>query len=171
MVNVKEPWIISPFFSEDRYNKIIDVINSFDSKSWTYDNSCKRYILTNQYLSRISLYELDRARQEFESDGLLWTYSLLSLYDSKDSNLFKHKDSNACTYTIDICLYAKEPWPIIVEGKEYFISSNEALCFYGEDQEHWRPEFKEGNKVLMLFMHFAEKDHLFFHASNKEAGL
>lgn len=170
-VKRKDPWVISPFFSEDRYKKIINVINSFNKDMWTYDPSCERYIMANQYINRMSIYELDRARKEFEEDDLLWTYSLLSLYQDKDSHLFKHTDTNACTYTIDICLYTKDPWPIIVEGKEYSLNSNEALCFYGEDQEHWRPEFEDGNRVLMMFMHFADRDHVFFHASNKEVGV
>lgn len=146
----------------------MDTINGFNKKSWEYDNSCNRYLMSNDYLDRISMYELNRAREEFDSDNLLYTYSLLSFYDEKKSKLEAHKDNNACTYTFDICLYQNEPWPIVVEDKEYILKPNEALCFYGEDQLHYRPDFKDGNKVLMMFMHWAEKDHWFFHADNRK---
>lgn len=169
MTIVKEPWIISPFFSEDRYKKIMQSINSFPPSAWEYEVACNRYVTANKYLDRLSMYELDRARKEFDSNNLLYSYSLLSLYKDKNSKLEKHKDNNACTYTFDICLYTDKPWPIIIENKEYVINSNEALCFYGEDQLHWRPPFEENNKVLMLFMHFVDKNHWFFYANNTGA--
>jgi hypothetical protein len=162
MIKVKEPWIIKNFFPEKKYKKIISDINNIKRDSWQFEEMHNRYIYLSEYFSRLSLLELNRARREFESDTLLYTYSLLSLYNQKKSKLDRHKDTNACTYTFDICLYSKNPWPIEVEGKEYILRENEALCFYGEDQYHSRPEFDPENKVLMLFMHWAEPSHIFF---------
>jgi hypothetical protein len=162
MVNTKDPWIIKNFFPEKKYNQIISDINSMNKNFWRFEELHNRYIYDSQYFSSLSLLEMDRARKEFESDSLLYTYSLLALYNKENSKLDEHKDTNACTYTFDICLYTKTPWPIIVEGKEYVLKNNEALCFYGEDQLHSRPVFEPDNKVLMLFMHFAEPSHIFF---------
>lgn len=107
---------------------------------------------------------LDKAKEIFESDTLQFTYGLIVHYEGEQANLFKHKDINACTYTLDICLYQNVDWPLFVEGKQYSLSENEALAFYGEDQEHWREDFPEPNwnKVGMLFLHYAEPDHWFF---------
>lgn len=162
MVNVKDPWIIKNFFPEKRYRQILSDINSINRGEWRFEEYHNRYTYESDYFLKLSLLELDRAREQFESDTLLYTYSLLSLYNNDQSRLVEHKDNNACTYTFDICLYANEPWPIIVEGKEYILENNDALCFYGEDQLHSRPDFKKDNKVLMLFMHWAEPDHIFF---------
>ena len=162
MTGVKDPWIIKDFFTEKKYNKIMSDINSIPQSFWFFEESQRRYVYQSDYFSRLSLLQLDRARSEFKSDSLLYSYSLLALYNRDDSNLQKHVDNNACTYTFDICLYSEKPWPLIVEDKEYNLSKNEALCFYGEDQFHYRPDFKKGNKVLMLFMHYAEPDHIFF---------
>lgn len=162
LLNLKNPWIIKNFFPEEKYRLILKGINSIGLDSWTFDRGFNRYIYQSTNLHKLSLLELDRARKEFQSSTLLYTYSLLSLYNQNNSFLKKHKDDNACTYTIDICLYSEKPWPIIVEDKEYILQKNEALCFYGEDQLHWRPPIEPDNKVLMLFMHWAEPNHIFF---------
>lgn len=165
MNDIKEPWIISPFWSSYRYREIINSINYLDKNKWIFEPENNRYILSDRYLDKISMFELDRARECFNNSNLLYTYSCLSLYNQENSKLEKHKDNNACTYTIDICLYSEKPWPIFIENKEYVLSPNEALCFYGENQLHWRPEFLPGNKVLMMFMHFADRNHWFFQPS------
>ena len=67
-------------------------------------------------------------------------------------------------YTLDVCLYQNVQWPLVVEDREFTLQENEALAFYGEEQEHWRPDFPvpTWNRVGMLFLHFAEPDHWFF---------
>ena len=162
MNKIKDPWIISNFFSELEYKKIMSVVNSIDKRNWMFEHQFSRYTYSSPILDKLSALQLDRARSEFGTNTLLYTYSMLSFYNRDDSSLKKHKDDNACTYTFDICLYSEKPWPIVVEGEEYVLKNNEALCFYGEDQYHWRPKIDENNKVLMLFMHWAEPDHIFF---------
>jgi hypothetical protein len=92
------------------------------------------------------------------------TYSFFAHYEGELANLSKHKDNNACTYTIDMCLYQKEEWPLWVEGKSYILQPHDALAYYGEDHEHWRNNFPnpEYNYVAMIFFHFAEPDHWYF---------
>jgi hypothetical protein len=79
-------------------------------------------------------------------------------------SLYKHKDDNACTYTLDMCVYQNEPWDLWVEDKNYCLYPNQALAYYGNDQMHWREEFPnpENNHVAMVFFHFAEPDHWWF---------
>lgn len=162
MHNIKDPWIISPFWTEHRYKEIINGINSYSKEDWSFEPAHNRYILQGKYFDKLSMFELDRARKEFNNDNLLYSYSLIALYNQENSQLAPHVDNNACTYTFDICLYSEKPWPLIIEDKEYTISNNEAVCFYGEDQRHWRPEFSPGNRVLMMFMHFVDRNHWYF---------
>jgi len=106
----------------------------------------------------------DMAREIFESDTLEHSYSIFAHYEGEEAKLPKHKDNNACTYTLDVCLYQDTPWSLWVEDKEYYLEPNQGLAFYGEDQEHWREEFpdKQTNKVGQLFVHFVEPTHWFF---------
>lgn len=162
MTKIKSPWVIKKFFTEKKYNQIMNYVNTLNKNQWEYEEIHDRFSVSSQYLDRKCMVELNRARKLFESDTLLYTYSLLAFYNNKNSRLDPHKDDNACTYTIDICLYADKIWPLNVEGNNYYLDKNEALAFYGEDQVHSRPKFEEGNRVLMLFIHFAEPDHIFF---------
>jgi hypothetical protein len=168
MVKVSEPKVIRNFFPEDRYKKIMGVIESLRKDEWSFQSGTSRYTLAEKWIDKLAIYELDRAREIFDNDKLLFTYALLSYYNNDQSNLYMHKDDNACTYTIDICLYSKEAWPLIIEEEEYVLNGNDAVCFYGEDQVHGRPEFKKGNNVLMLFLHYADRDHWWFQANNRE---
>lgn len=168
MVDVREPRIIRNYLPEDRLRKIVETVNTFPISSWGWDSSFERYTFYHPYLDKLSMFEMDRAREEFDNDELLFTYSLLSYYNSPKSNLSKHKDDNACTYTIDLCLRTKKPWPLVVEGKEYLLNTNDALLFYGEDQLHWREPMGEDNSVLLFFMHFADRNHWWFQANNKD---
>lgn len=162
MKNIKDPVIINNFFSNSQYALLMNKINLLNKNSWEFNEDMNRYLYRSQDLDKLSYLNLERARKIFKSKTLLPAYSLLSLYNRKDSEVFKHKDNNACTYTFDICLYSEKPWPIVIEDKEYILEKNEAVCFYGEDQWHYRPKMGQNNKVLMLFMHWAEPDHIFF---------
>lgn len=86
------------------------------------------------------------------------------IYRGFKARLPRHVDDNACTYTIDLCLSHKTQWPIYVEGQEMHLEQNQAVCYYGEDQYHWREKFPDpaNNQVQMIFFHFAEPEHWYF---------
>lgn len=99
------------------------------------------------------------ARQLFDSETLVPSYAFFAYY-KRGATLPVHKDTNACTYTLDVCLQQNMPWDLIVEGTPYTLSPNEALAYYGEDQEHGRPKFPSSDgEVAMAFFHFVEPDH------------
>ena len=83
-------------------------------------------------------------------------------YAGNNGFLEKHKDTNACTYTLDYCINQFQPWSLYVEGEEYALQPNQALAFLGEEQEHWRGEWTAGNIVEMMFFHYVEPDHWWF---------
>lgn len=165
---IKDPIIVKDLFTSSFWDEIINVVAEFKPYDFGYDRGFGRFILKNEagnYLLNKMLYEsLPKAREIFESNTLLPTYGLFSRYQGYRSNLHRHKDTNACTYTLDVCISSKTNWPLIVEDKEYSLAPNEALCFYGEDQLHWRNVFpdRETNIVEMSFLHYAEPDHWFF---------
>ena len=104
---------------------------------------------------------LPKAKEIFKAEELDISYIMFAQYETEKANLPKHKDNNACTYTLDVCLYYDTPWAIWIEDKEYFLEPNQALAFYGEDQLHWRNEFPdpENNVVGMMFNHYVEPEH------------
>lgn len=110
------------------------------------------------YLERL----LPAARQVFNDETILPSYLCWARYSRVDAYLEPHKDSNACTFTIDYCVRQQEPWDLFVEGTPYTLQENEALAFMGEDQEHWRGPFKPGNMVEMIFFHYVRPDHWYF---------
>lgn len=102
------------------------------------------------------------ARKAFNSETLVPSYTLFSHYEGTTANLYKHKDDNACTYTLDVNLYYKtENWDLWVEGVPYTVPVNGAVAFYGEEQEHWREAFPdaENNNLGVIFFHFVEPEH------------
>ena len=128
----------------------------------TPDPEFNRYTSNSGRLYAYSEYLLPLVRDIFQDDTILPSYNCWADYRSIDSRLPAHKDVNACTFTVDYCVQQHEPWTLYVEGKEYDLQENQSLVFMGEDMEHWRPAFKPGNMVEMIFFHFVRPDHWYF---------
>jgi hypothetical protein len=161
---LNNPLIIKDLLSNDDYNKLL--ISIGDPKRFEYSSTFSRYIsgeASLPILKELANKLVPFAREIFKSNGLMPTYTLFSHYEGNPS-LFKHKDDNACTYTLDMCLYQSKPWGLFVDNKEYILKPNEALAYYGNDQDHWREDFPNDKNdfVAMVFFHFAEPDHWYF---------
>lgn len=163
--NIKDPQILNSVFDEKILKELQDYSKYMKSNFPNYDQSFGRHQWANTkelYSFHEKLVEI--ARQHFESDTILPTWNLLSTYEGNNAKLWKHKDDNACTFHLDVCVYQNEPWDLWVEGKPYTLLENQALAMYGNDQEHWREQFPnpETNIVANAFFFFAEPDHWYF---------
>lgn len=161
-----DPVVVTDVFSAGDFKRLLGAMMALD-KSTINQTGFGRYAVSHHGTPILAEYAekaLEKARSVFNSPTLKHTYTLFSHYMGDTANLFKHKDNNACTYTLDLCLYYNTNWGIFVEGKEYFLEPNQALAFYGNDQEHWRGEFpnKDTNAMGVIFFHYAEPDHWYF---------
>lgn len=161
-----EPQVIKNLFSEADFKELNDCLGQ-EPLLFNLDKLYRRYFTSDREVPQLkdALEALvPVARRLFNSETLLPTYSMFAHYVGPDARLPRHKDDNACTYTIDCCLYQTLPWEIWIEGRPYSLKPNEALAYSGTDQLHWRESFpgKHGDNVAMIFFHFAEPDHWFF---------
>lgn len=162
----KEIKVVKDLFNHQSFNHLKSYLHN-NYQNFEYFEGFGRFEESSEQNPNIINYAnevLDQAKEIFNSDTLQFTYGLIVHYEGEQAKLHKHKDTNACTYTLDVCLYQNVQWPLIVEDQEFTLQENEAVAFYGEDQEHWRPDFPvpSWNRVGMLFLHFAEPDHWFF---------
>jgi hypothetical protein len=164
---MNDPKLIHNVLSPEDYIKLLGLVSN--AKSFEYQEGFSRYVIADNRLPALQEFAekiIPTARETFGSERLIPTYTLFAHYEGQDPapSLYKHKDDNACTYTIDMCFYQKESWDLWVEDKNYTIYPNQALAYYGNDQMHWREEFPnpETNHVAMIFFHFAEPDHWYF---------
>jgi len=164
---MKEPVLVNSLLSPEDYERLLGSLDN--PKSFGFDPGFSRYCIGDgglPILGELADKLVETARQVFNSETLLPTYTLFAHYEGQNPppSLYKHKDDNACTYTLDMCVYQKEPWDLFVEDKAYTLYQNQALAYYGNDQMHWREEFPnpETNHVAMIFFHFAEPDHWWF---------
>lgn len=159
-----EPIVLDNIFSDKDFKKLKNLINN-NKDFFVFDSQAHRFDFHHKELKDYFSKKLEPlAKRIFNDESLSTTYVHYSMYNHPLSNLIKHKDINACTYTIDLCISAETPWGIWVEGKEYVLNPGEAIAFMGEDQEHWRGPFPDpyDNCVEMIFFHFAPKDHWWF---------
>ncbi len=162
---MQNPQIIKNFFNNEDLKELQNYLQN-NHTNYGYDESFGRYTAGDgdipEFQKYIDIAE-NKAREVFNSPTLKHTYSLFAHYE-RNASLYKHKDDNACTYTLDLCLYQNEPWDLWVEGTPYCLKPNQALAYYGNDQLHWREEFPNPTfqQVAMIFFHFAEPDHWFF---------
>jgi hypothetical protein len=163
MVDMKEPRLVDNLFDQESYNLLKDTMFNCPKTLESYDQGFGRYHVNHEILQEYTQKALPIAREYFNSQTLVPSYTLFSHYEGANAQLWKHKDDNACTYTLDMCVYQNQPWDLWVEGKNYTLNPNQALAYYGNDQEHWREAFPnpESQHVAMIFFHFVEPDHWF----------
>ena len=114
-------------------------------------------------LKEFSEMLLPKVREYFGSKTMLPSYSLFAEYSDSTISLHKHKDANACTYTLDLVLYQDTPWALYVDGKPYTANLNESILFMGEEYEHWRETlYNNTGKIGVVFFHYVEPDHWYF---------
>lgn len=166
---MKNPVIVKNVLDLDDFNILKNYLFSFDKNNSPFilQEAFGRYAVVDKNLEILNKYTqkvLPIARKVFNSETLLPSYTLFCHYSGNNAKLWKHKDDNACTYTLDMHLYFKEMWELWVEGIGYPIEENEALAYYGNDQEHWREQFPnpESNYLGAIFFHFVEPDHWYF---------
>jgi hypothetical protein len=168
-MNIKDPAVIKDLLSKEQLKELEDYFFPI-SKDAKLDDDGSRVLHGDQgphgeILKKYTDILLPHARKIFESDTLVPSYTLFAHYRGDNASLHKHLDANACTYTLDLCLYCKTDWDLWVEGKPYKFLPGEFVAFYGEDQVHWRDAFPnpESNYYAAIFFHFVEPDHWWFH--------
>jgi hypothetical protein len=158
------PRIVSDLFSANELAALRGALATADPSVISVHPESGRRLLADSnspVLAESMATLVPAARELFESKTLVPTYALFAHYQGPEAKLPRHKDSNACTYTIDLCLEQGEPWAIWVIDQPYTLLEGQALVFYGTAQEHWRNAFPNPatNHVSMIFYHFVEPDH------------
>ena len=160
-MNIKDTMLINEVFTQEEFLRLKNTMYSLPKTKESYDQGFNRYHVFDPILLEYTKKALPIARKYFNSETLVPSYTLFSHYQGENPNLFKHKDDNACTYTVDMCVYQTNPWDLWVDDKPYTLFENQALAYYGNEQMHWREKFPHGKEdfVAMVFFHFVEPDH------------
>jgi hypothetical protein len=161
---MKNPLIIKNVLSEQDFRQLQQYVKDLDRLSIGHSDEFSRYEFGgSDILNRLHKELLPLAKNFFENEDIVPSFNFGSWYYGKAS-LEKHRDVNACTYTIDLCVYQTTTWDLYVEGVPYTLNENEALLYYGESQKHWREDFPDGedNVVCNVFFFYVEPDHWFF---------
>lgn len=146
---------------KEEFNNLLN--NLPNAEEGLFDQGRSRYMIETSFIREYGQSLEERAKQIFNNQNIKSSYSLYCKYFG-NASMEMHKDDNACTYTIDLCLKQTEPWGLWVEDKEYILKPNEALCYLGNDQIHGRLPKNLGFKGLveMMFFHYVTPDHWFF---------
>ena len=164
MIDIKEPRIIKNFFEDDYFNNLKNYFENHEivkQDKYHYYGSKRIDSFNDPVLKETHEKMLPKIKEIFGVEDILPTYAVFAEYSGEQAYLDKHKDIGPCTYTIDLCLYQKTGWDIMIEGKSYSFVSNEAIAFYPNHQDHWREEFPdpENNKVAIILFSYAPTDH------------
>jgi hypothetical protein len=168
MTNIKEPRILKNLFAKEEFNLLKSYLYNKPKLEKDFDKSFGRYTFNDSFIDSYLNSLVPFARDVFDSKNLIPSYAVFAHYEGEYASLFTHVDDNACTYTIDMCVYQTEPWDLNVDGKNYTLYENQALAYYGNDQKHGRGDFPnvESQHVAMVFFHFVEPDH-WWHTKNQ----
>lgn len=161
----RKAFVISDVLPENEFKAAKEYFINYSSNNNNQLDENGRWLIGNEDPMVAKYHEilLPLAKKVFNSETLLPTNALFAEYTKTGSTLGRHFDANACTYTIDLCFYESHSWPLFVEGEPFFYKENEAVCFFGEEQEHWRETLNEtGVKIGVAYFHYVEPNHWFF---------
>lgn len=171
---MKDPYLLKNIFPPKEHKDLQDLaLSLWSTDKSTFDEGFGRHQWaiwdgthkdTVEPLRKFHEMLLPLAREEFESETLVPSWCLISIYEGDKARLWRHKDDNACTYHINYTIFHKTPWDFYVEGNRFQPEPNDAVLSYGNDQEHWRETFPdpENNLVANAFFFYTEPDHWFF---------
>jgi hypothetical protein len=162
---LREAFVISDVLDKEEFDLGKDYFINHPTLRKSSVDENGRWMLGNEdpFIKKYHEMLLPVARSVFKSETLLPTNALFVEYSKSGANLPPHFDANACTYTIDLCFYESHQWPLWVENTEFKYSENEAVCFFGEEQMHWRETLYEDNiKIGLGFFHYVEPTHWYF---------
>lgn len=158
-----QPLILHDTFPAHMRKELLETVDKIiASGDYRTDSGFGRILSGHDSLRPYLNYLTPLVRETFQDETIQPSYLLWARYAGFSANLRRHKDDNACTYTVDYCVRQREPWGLFVEGTEYMLHENESLVFMGEDQEHWRGPFAPTNMVEMIFFHYVSADHWYF---------
>lgn len=172
---VKPAFQVIDFFPPEMFRRVQDRINQIEwgpgSKSF-YHTSMGRWESGVTFDPDIEEYALNKARKVFGNSELRQTYFYTVRYQKQNGNiphLHKHMDQNGCEQTIDICVEkVGVNWGIEVDEVVFSEEENAAVCFYGQQQVHARPEYPkdatEDDYLIVLFLHYVRPEHWWIQA-------
>jgi hypothetical protein len=129
---------------------------------------------------------LGRTRLDYETDDLYLlpkniiqkAYDLINQFSDKDNRNYEfryfmfveynnkfgipslgpHKDTTPFTGSLLCQIESNKSWDLYVDGNPYTLIDNSALLLNVRDQDHWRmpEEFKDGEYIKMLFLHYID---------------
>lgn len=87
---------------------------------------------------------------------LLPTYSYARLY-APGEELKKHTDRPACEISATITLgFEGDVWSIYMDGNKVDMKVGDAVLYRGQEVEHWREEYTEGQWQAQVFLHYVD---------------
>jgi hypothetical protein len=169
---VKDAFQVKEVFSKEMFERVkatIQNINWGPNSNSFYHTSMGRWESGIAFDQDIEDEMLNIGRKLYGNKDLIKTYYYVVRYQKQNGNvphLHKHMDQNGCEQTVDICIEKNGvDWGIEVDGVLFPEEENAAVCFYGQQQVHSRPEYPkdatEDDYLTVLFLHFVRPEHWF----------
>lgn len=169
---VKDAFRVEKVFSDEMFLRVKQKIQSISwgpNSDYFYHTSMGRWESGIEFDKDIEEEMLNIGRRLYGNDSLIKTYYYVVRYQKQNGNiphLHKHMDQNGCEQTVDICIEKNGvDWGIEVDGVLFPEEENSAVCFYGQQQVHSRPEYPkeatEDDYLTVLFLHFVRPEHWF----------
>lgn len=163
MDELKKYIYIPNILSQDEINLIWQYAKIFhETNDYSFDYNQTGYGETVVYGSPLIDGLLLLKQNIFEKEinkKLLPAYTYWRLYH-KFSTLPKHKDREACEWTISITIAQDKSWPLHIDNSSIEIKPGDGVIYQGAKFEHWREEY-DGDYACQVFLHYVEKEGKF----------
>jgi hypothetical protein len=168
------PQTIDNVLTEEQINRLYKLIDSYPPEQirvqkWGGQGCYDKLVIPDDIQQKI----LDEANKILGEPMQIAEMSLVRYSPSYgyEVKLFPHYDTRPSEmFVFDLQLKTNEEWGIIVEGKKFNLTDNQALFFSGTQQLHWRENKKlsPNAQIDMLFVWIAHKNKRFLNTEHTQ---
>lgn len=170
-----EPFIFNNVLSKEELQSFKNAFAEYPKNKWRVQTWGGQGVLDN---FSMNMKDINKRVEEMASKAYGEELEVVevgpSLYSPEfgwEVKLGPHYDTRPIQmFVFDLQISSNEKWDIVVEGKNYNLSDNQAVMFAGTNQVHWREkkEISSNAEVCMVFFWLQHKKQRLFSNSDNE---
>ena len=156
--------IINSFFNEEEINIILNTIKEAEDSGAgkIYRQTGRKLIgldnLNKDIINKVETY----VNNTYNKKLIVKDIGFMRFKKEYGApKLLPHRDDYACEVVFDYQVRTNKKWDLFVEGKRIELLDNDAVCFEGEEEAHWREKvlFSDDEFVEMICFNCIGENH------------
>lgn len=161
-----EPFLVDNFYSEEDFNELVNICNSFNLEEIDYSNQMNKWEQAIPLPQKFIDIAVEKVKHLIGTDDVLFGYMMYAHHqiteDGRVPKLPVHIDWSPGSYMIDLHIGGNRDWGFVAGDKEFITKPNQAVICQPQFDYHYRPSWNSSDPseyYQALFFHLINKNH------------